>query len=172
MRSRKAAARPTMAERQPFYDTANELIKQHVPMIPVAHGGNAAAYKADVEGAYASDIGAEQFGLMNPGGRDTLVWMQNAEPIGLYCADETDGETLRACEQILQSLLAYEPGTGKVIPSLATEFTASDDLTEWVFTLRDGVTFSNGATLDANDVVKSYVVQWDAADPLHVGRDW
>ena len=149
---------------------ANELIKQHVPMIPVAHGGNAAAYKADVEGAYASDIGAEQFGLMNPGGRDTLVWMQNGEPIGLYCADETDGETLRACEQILQSLLAYEPGTGKVIPSLATEYTASDDLTEWTFTLRDGVTFSNGAALDANDVVKSYVVQWDAADPLHVGR--
>jgi hypothetical protein len=48
---------------------------------------------------------------MNPGGREALVWMQNAEPIGLYCADETDGETLRACEQIMQSLLAYEPRT-------------------------------------------------------------
>jgi peptide/nickel transport system substrate-binding protein len=78
-------------------------------MIPVAHGGNGAAFKADVEGAYASDIGAEQFALMNPGGREALVWMQNAEPIGLYCADETDGETLRACEQMMQSLLAYEP---------------------------------------------------------------
>ena len=49
------------------------------------------------------------------------------------------------------------------------DWAASDDLTEWTFTLRDGVKFHNGATLDANDVVKSYVVQWDAADPLHVG---
>jgi ABC-type transport system substrate-binding protein len=161
----------TAEARQPFYDTANELVKQHVPMIPVAHGGNAAAFKADVEGAYASDIGAEQFGLMNPGGREALVWMQNAEPIGLYCADETDGESLRACEQVLQSLLAYEPGTARVIPSLATEWTANEDLTEWTFTLRDGVKFHNGATLDANDVVLSYAVQWDAAHPLHVGRD-
>ena len=95
-------------------------------MIPVAHGGSGAAFKADVEGAYASDIGAELFALMNPGGRDTFVWMQNAEPLGLYCADETDGETLRACEQMIQSLLAYEPGTGKVIPSLATGWAASE----------------------------------------------
>ncbi len=161
----------TAEERQPYYDRANELIKQHVPMIPIAHGGNGAAFKADVEGAYASDIGAEQFGLMDPGGRDTFVWMQNGEPAGLYAADETDGEALRASEQIMESLLAYEPGTGAVIPSLASEWTATDDLLEWVFTLRDGVTFHNGATLDANDVVLSYAVQWDAAHPLHVGRD-
>lgn len=168
---KEGSTRATPEERQPFYDKANELIKQHVPMIPVAHGGNAAAFKADVEGAYASDIGAEQFALMNPGGRDTLVWMQNAEPIGLYCADETDGETLRACEQVMQSLLAYEPRTARVVASLATDWAANDDLTEWTFTLRDGVKFHNGATLDANDVVLSFAVQWDAAHPLHVGRD-
>ena len=139
-------------------------------MVPIAHGGNAIAYKADVEGAYASGIGAEQFALMNPGGRDTFVFMQNAEPISFYCADETDGETLRACEQVMQSLLAFEPGTGKVVPSLAKEFSANADLTEWTFKLRDGVKFHNGATLDANDVVDSYAVQWDYKNPLHKGR--
>ncbi len=167
----QGATKADPEERQPWYDQANELIKQHVPMIPVAHGGNGAAFKADVEGAYASDIGAEQFGLMNPGGRDTFVWLQNGEPAGLYCADETDGEALRACEQVMESLLAYEPGTGDVVAALAKEWEANADLTEWVFTLRDGVTFHNGATLDANDVVLSYVVQWDASHPLHVGRD-
>ena len=165
------ATQATPEERQPFYDTANELVKQHAPMIPVAHGGSGAAFLADVEGAYASDIGAEQFALMNPGGRDTFVWMQNGEPPGLYGADESDGEALRVIEQVMQSLLAYEPGTAQVIPGLASEWTASDDLTEWSFTLRDGVTFHNGATFDANDVVLSYAVQWDASHPLHVGRD-
>lgn len=158
-------------ERQPWYDQANELIKQHVPMIPVAHGGNGAAYKADVGNAYASDIGAEKFALMDPGGRDTFVWMQNGEPAGVYCADETDGEALRACEQVLESLLAYEPKTGDVVASLAADWSANDELTEWTFTLREGVKFHNGATLDANDVVMSYAVQWDAGHPLHVGRD-
>jgi len=41
----------------------------------------------------------------------------------------------------------------------------------WTFHLRQGVKFHNGADLDANDVVLSYVVQWDAAHPLHKGRD-
>ena len=31
-------------------------------------------------------------------------------------------------------------------------------------------TFHNGATFDANDVVLSYAVQWDAEHPLHVGK--
>ncbi len=165
------AGQSTAEARQPFYDEANQLVMQHVPMIPIAHGGNGAAFKADVTGAYASDIGAEQFRLMDPGGRGVFVWQQNGEPAGLYCADESDGEALRVCEQILESLLAYEPGTARVIPALASEWSANEDLTEWTFTLRDGVTFHNGATLDANDVVLSYVVQWDASHPLHVGRD-
>ena len=41
----------------------------------------------------------------------------------------------------------------------------------WTCTLREGVTFHNGAALDANDAVLSYVVQWDLSHPLHVGRD-
>lgn len=166
------AGESTAEARQPFYDTAAELIKQHVPMIPIAHGGNGAAFKADVAGAYASDIGAEQFGLMDPGGRETFVWLQNGEPGGLYCPDETDGEALRVCEQIHESLLAYEPrSAGNVVASLAESWEASEDLTEWTFNIRQGVSFHNGATLDANDVVFSYNVIWDASHPLHVGRD-
>jgi peptide/nickel transport system substrate-binding protein len=40
-RCKGGSTQATPEDRQPFYDTANELIKQHVPMIPVAHGGNA-----------------------------------------------------------------------------------------------------------------------------------
>ena len=108
---------------------------------------------------------------MDPGGRDTFVWMQNAEPIGLYCADETDGESLRACEQINESLLAFEVGGVDTVPALATSCDANEDLTVWTCTLREGVLFHDGSTFDANDVVMSYYVQWDAASPLHVGRD-
>ena len=57
------------------------------------------------------------------------------------------------------------------IPALATSCDANADLTVWTCTLREGVTFHNGATLDANDVVLSYAAQWDMEHPLHVGRD-
>ena len=158
-------------DRYPIYIEANELIKQHVPMIPIAHGGSGCAYQADVAGAHSSPLGNEYFAVMTPGDRDQFVWMQNAEPIGLYCPDETDGESLRPCEQIHEPLLGYEVGGAAVVPALATGCDASDDLTEWTCHLREGVKFHNGATLDADDVVLSYVVQWDAAHPLHVGRD-
>jgi ABC-type transport system substrate-binding protein len=154
-----------------IYIEANNAIRDLVPMVPIAHGGSATAFAADIVGAYASDIGAEKFALMEDPDDDNIIWMQNAEPIGMYCADETDGETLRACEQVGESLLAYAPMTGEVVAGLAESWEASDDLTEWTFTLREGVMFHDGSTLDANDVVLTYAVQWDAAHPLHVGRD-
>ena len=156
--------------RRAIYTEVNDLLKQHVPMIPVAHGASAAAYLATVEGAHASPLGNESLEVMAVPGQDTFTFMQNAEPIGLYCGDETDGESLRVCEQVLESLLAYEVGGAKVIYSLAEAYTVNEDATEWTFTLQPGVLFHDGSSLDANDVVLSWAIQWDAAHPLHVGR--
>ncbi len=155
--------------RAPLYEQANNLIKQHVPMVPVAHGGSGIAYLAAVQNAHVSPLGNETFSRMDPG-KDTFVWMQNAEPISLFCADETDGESLRACEQATESLLAYEVGGTAVVPSLATSCDPNEDLTVWTCHLREGVTFHDGSALDANDVVMTYVIQWDASHPLHVGN--
>jgi ABC-type transport system substrate-binding protein len=166
----QAASLADPDERYPLYIQANTLIRDLVPMVPIAHGGSGVAYKASIEGAHASPLGNENFAVMSDPDDDTFVWMQNAEPISLYCSDETDGESLRGCEQTNESLLAYEVGGTAVIPSLASEYTASDDLMTWTFTLRDGVTFHDGSALDSNDVVLTWAVQWDAANPLHVGR--
>ncbi len=159
------------AARTAAYAEANSLLAQHVPMVPIARGGSSTAWRADVEGAHSSPLGNEEFAAVAPGADDVLVFMQNAEPIGMYCADETDGESLRACEQILEPLYAFEVGGTATEPRLAEECAPNEDLTVWTCTLREGVTFHDGAALDANDVVTSYAVQWDAANPLHVGRD-
>lgn len=164
-----AAALSDADARSPIYAEANELIKQHVPMIPVAHGGSATAFQASCEGGHSSPLTREKMAVISCGG-DTLVWMQNGEPISLFCADETDGETFRACEQINEALLSYEVGTTNVEPALAETYSANDDLTEWTFNLRPGVKFHDGSDLDANDVVLSWDLQWDAASPLHKGR--
>ncbi|HEY2888864.1 MAG TPA: ABC transporter substrate-binding protein [Candidatus Limnocylindrales bacterium] len=158
------------ADRTAAYTDANTLIKQHIPMALVAHGGSGDAFKADVTGAYASPVGSELFYVMQAGTRDTLVWMQNAEPLSLYCGDESDGETLRACEQMFESLYTYEVGGTKAVPALATSCDPNTDLTVWTCKLQQGVKFHQSGTLDANDVVDSYAVQWDTKNPLHVGN--
>jgi ABC-type transport system substrate-binding protein len=56
------------------------------------------------------------------------------------------------------------------VPSLAESWEPNEDFTVWTFHLRQGVTFHDGSTFDATDVVENYRVLWDAADPRHVGR--
>jgi ABC-type transport system substrate-binding protein len=167
---RQAAALSENKSRAQFYMMANNLIKQHVPMIPLAHGGSAMAYKASVEGANVSPLTVEKFDVVSIKGQDTFVFMQNAEPISLYCADESDGESLRACDQITEPLYTFKIGTTEVIPALAENCTSNGDLTEWTCTLHKNVKFHNGFTLDAADVVETFVVQWDASNPLHIGN--
>ncbi len=87
----------------------------------------------------------------------------------LYCADETDGESLAACQPVIEGLLGYD-NDGQVVPKLATECVANDDSTVWTCTLREGVVFHDGSTFDANDVVTSWEAGIDAASPLHVGN--
>ena len=46
--------------------------------------------------------------------------------------------------------------TNSVIPGLAESFESSPTADKWVFKLRKGVTFHNGKSLTANDVVASF----------------
>jgi ABC-type transport system substrate-binding protein len=166
---KQAASTAGDEARKPLYEQANNLIKQHVPMIPISHGASAVAFQANVTGAHSSPLGNEKFAGMS-NGKDTFVWMQNGEPPSLYCADETDGEAFRACEQVTEALLAYEIGGTAVIPSLAESYEANADLTEWTFHLRPGVKFHDGSTFDAMDVIMSLAIQWDAHHALHTGN--
>jgi ABC-type transport system substrate-binding protein len=158
------------AARKAAVTEANNAIRDFVPMIPIAHGGSATAWKADVTGAHSSPLTEEVLAAMDPGGRATLVFMQNAYPISLYCGDETDGETIRVCNQIGETLYTWEIGTANVVPGLAESCDTNADLTVWTCHLHSGVTFHDGARLDANDVVDTFAVQWDLDNPLHIGR--
>jgi ABC-type transport system substrate-binding protein len=166
---KEGAAIADPAEAEPFYTEANNAIRELVPMVPIAHGAAASAALASVSGANYPPFGAPQFEFADPG-KDTFVYMQNAEPISLYCPDETDGESLSACQQVVEPLYTYMLDSGAVVPRLATGYEVNDDLTQWTFSLRQGVKFHDGSDFDANDVVFSWSVGLDAANPLHVGN--
>lgn len=64
----------------------------------------------------------------------------------------TDGETFRVTRQIHSGLLGIKPGTADVQPELAESWEPSADGLSWTFTLRQGVTFSDGEPFNAEAV--------------------
>jgi ABC-type transport system substrate-binding protein len=158
------------AKAEPIYVAANNAIKDLVPMIPVAHGGSGTAYRADVTDPQASPLTNEQFAFSAPGDRDTFVWMQNAEPISLFCADETDGESLRGCDQVMEALYGYEINGTATEPILAESCEPSEDLKVWTCTLKKGVKFHDGSDFDAKDVVATFNMGLNIASPTHAGN--
>lgn len=162
-------AASVMVDPGDLYVQVNNAIKEFVPMVPIAHSGGAYAARADLAGANIPPWGAQIMSAMDPAKGDTVVFMQNAEPISLYCADETDGESLSACHQMLEGLLSYDIN-GEPALRLAESYTVNEDSTEFVFTLRKDVKFHNGSKLDANDVVTSFAAALDATSPYHIGN--
>jgi ABC-type transport system substrate-binding protein len=157
------------AEAESLYEQANNALKELVPMVPIAHGASASAALNTVENAHFRPFGAPLFAKVNPG-KDTMVFMQNAEPISLFCQDETDGESLAPCQQVVEPLLGYAIDSGNVEPRLATECTPNEDSTVWTCALRHDVVFHDGSHFDANDVIASWAAGIDAANPNHIGN--
>jgi peptide/nickel transport system substrate-binding protein len=164
-------------ERKPYYQVSNNLIRKHVPAIPLAYGGwyshesLAAAYRREVQGGHTSPFGFEDFSSILAPDKESFVWIQAAEPLSLYCAGVAESDSLRACSQMIEPLYRYDTGTVTPIPWLAQECTPNQELTIWTCTLRKGVNFHDGTLLDANDVVLSFVVQWDASHEFHQSFD-
>ena len=166
----KAAQLADPEEAAPLYEEANNAIRELVPMVPLVHGASADAARADVANAYVPPFGSTKLALLDPGGRDIVVYIQNNEPISLYCADETDGESLRPCEQVVEPLLMYKTDSGETQPALATSCEGNEDATVWTCTLREGVKFHDGSDLDATDVIASWAAGIDAANEYHTGN--
>jgi peptide/nickel transport system substrate-binding protein len=101
------------------------------------------------------------------GGSDaTLVFASSADPVVLDGALVSDGESLRAIDQMFEGLVTLSQGGTEIEPALATEWEASEDGTEWTFTLRDGVTFHDGEPFNAEAVCFNFDRWYNFSGPL------
>ena len=82
----------------------------------------------------------------------TLTFGTSADPVVLDGALVSDGESLRAIDQMFEGLVTLEHGTTEVIPGLAEDWEVSDDGLEYTFHLREGVTFHDGEPFNAEAV--------------------
>lgn len=61
-------------------------------------------------------------------------------------------EKANVLNSVLDRLTYFDPETKELVGWIASEFESNEDRTEYTFTIRDGVTFSDGETLDAEAV--------------------
>ncbi len=164
----KASQLSDVAERQKLYDEVNKLVDVHVPYVIIANGATSLAFKSTVGGVVIGPYNESFSEMTTDSGQ--LVFSQDGEPVSLYCADETDGSSFRACNQIFGQLYDFKYGSAEYEPVLAESCTGNDDATVWTCKIRQGITFSNGAKIDAGDVVSSFGAMWDYNDPLRKGN--
>jgi len=121
---------------------------QAAPSSPVATDAVSLAAEA-ATGSSTTDAAPVQGG--------SLTFAVANDPISLNPSSTGSGnDTLYVTRQLFDSLTEQDPATGDVIPWLAESFKASDDATSFDFTLRPGVTFSDGTPLTAESVKATF----------------
>jgi peptide/nickel transport system substrate-binding protein len=95
-----------------------------------------------------------------------LVFGTAADPVVLDGALVSDGESLRAIDQIYESLVSLTPGTTELEPGLAESWEISDDGLSYTFTLREGVTFHDGEPFNAEAVCYNFDRWFNFSGPL------
>ncbi|HVM16177.1 MAG TPA: ABC transporter substrate-binding protein [Gaiellaceae bacterium] len=99
-------------------------------------------------------------------GGGTLVFGTAADPVVLDGALVSDGESLRAIDQMFEGLVTLEPGGTEIQPGLAESWEANDDGTSWTFQLREGVTFHDGEPFNAEAVCFNFDRWYNFPAPL------
>lgn len=87
----------------------------------------------------------------------------------------TDGETFRITRQIFDNLVGFKPGTAEPEPELATKWESSNGGKTWTFTLREGVTFSDGSKFNADAACENFERMYDqkgAGQNASVSQYW
>jgi len=88
---------------------------------------------------------------------DTYVHMLFGEPVTMDPARAYDTGSGSVIENIYETLYSYNgEAIDEFVPSLATDYTVSEDGLTYTFTLRDGVKFHSGNTMTCKDVEYSF----------------
>lgn len=154
-------------QRQSRYNRINEMLRLHAPAVPLAHVRTAAVFRQEVQGAAVNAYLENLPEVITPD--RSLVFLQSAEPESLWPANATQWATFRVTNLLYSTLVENEYGGVGLQPGVAESWSSNADATVWTFNLRYGVRFTNGALLEANDVVASFTAIWDASNPNHKG---
>src|SRR5438067_1673537 len=96
----------------------------------------------------------------------TIVFGTDADPALMDPSLVSDGPSLRATDQIFESLVGFKLGGTTLVPELATKWTHSPNGLAWTFTLRRGVRFQDGTKFNAAAVCFNFNRWYNFPAPL------
>jgi ABC-type transport system substrate-binding protein len=139
-----------------------------VPLIPIGSISSVSYVRSGDSNAIANPYYENYEDISNLA--HTIQILEYRRPLSLWPADETDLDTFRITRLLYDTLVTNSFGSNNLSTGLADSWKSNTNATEWTFYLRYNIKFSNGAALDANDVVASFAAIWDASNPNHTGR--
>ena len=92
-----------------------------------------------------------------------LVVALSSDPTSLFMPRTADRTAANTAWSLYDSLVWINE-EGDVVPALATSWEISEDGTEYIFHLREGVTFHNGEPFDARSVVATWETGMDPSN--------
>ena len=95
-----------------------------------------------------------------------LIYGAGGQPVNLEPGNVEDGNSLIVQHQIYNQLIEFVPGTTELEPSLATDWSVSDNGLTWTFKLREGVKFHDGTDFNAAAVKINVERWWDPESEL------
>jgi peptide/nickel transport system substrate-binding protein len=171
---REASESSDRTRRDELYRQTNELLKEKVIFVPLAHGAGNLGMSADLPGVVTNPLRRESLAALGPitGTKEitALVYAVASLPRSLDPTDEMDDATFAVTTQVFDTLIEYEPATAVLTAGLALEWSANEAFDVWEFKLRPGVRFQDGSLFNADAVVLNWERLWDRGHPFHVGR--
>ena len=95
------------------------------------------------------------------GGNSTFTFGAAGAPKVMDPFYATDGETFRVTRQMFEGLVGIKAGSAEVEPELAEKWEPDASGTNWTFTLRTGVKFTDGEAFNAEAVCKNFERMFD-----------
>ena len=143
-----------LEKREALMHEAEDELMDTWAVVPLYYYNDVYLQKTDVENIYANLFGFKYFGFAKtPTNELALQIADEPDKLDPALNSTVDG----ACLAILafSGLCAYDEN-GQLVPELAESYEMSDDALTYTFKMRDGLKWSDGETLDANDVVYSW----------------
>lgn len=100
------------------------------------------------------DWGMKELQPGMPGGKITYASISLPKTFNNMVASETS--TTDVTENLMAGLTDVSPSTGRVVPALAKDWDISEDKKTYTFHLREGLKFSDGEPLTADDVMFTF----------------
>ncbi len=153
-------------KREALMHEAEDELMSTWAIVPLYYYNDVYMQKTDVENIYSNRFGFKYFGFAKTPD-NTLSLQVASEPNKLDPAlnSTVDGASLAILS--FAGLYTYD-AEGKLVPDLAESYEVSDDGLTYTFTMKDGLKWSDGEELNAEDVVYS----WNRLVTPETGADY